>query len=175
MQARFKKARRRNLTSARAGVHDCILVLDGLKPDFNVAKIFRSADGFGVREIHLINIPYFDPIPAKGSVRWVPFVQHDSFANCHASLSNKGYCFFALDPEGKNLLGRASFPKKAAFILGHEEFGFSFSPSDYGEMKRLSIPQWGQVQSLNVSIAASIVLYEYVRGHGVAPDEVKVI
>ena len=62
MKARFKKAKRRNIVSAAPGEHECILILDGLKPDFNVAKIFRSGDGFGVREIHLVNIKYFDPI-----------------------------------------------------------------------------------------------------------------
>ncbi|MCI5159354.1 MAG: hypothetical protein D3906_13150, partial [Candidatus Electrothrix sp. AUS1_2] len=38
--------------------------------------------------------------------------------------------------------------------------------ADYPDIKAVSIPQWGHVQSLNVSVAASIVLYEYVRQHG---------
>ena len=47
-------------------------------------------------------------------------------------------------------------------MLGHEEFGFSFEPQDYPELQKLTIPQFGSVQSLNVSIAASVVMYEYV-------------
>jgi tRNA G18 (ribose-2'-O)-methylase SpoU len=54
-------------------------------------------------------------------------------------------------------------PHKSAFILGHEEFGCSFVPDDYPQMQTLTIPQFGSVQSLNVSIAASVVMYEYVR------------
>ena len=68
-ETRFEQARRRNLASAGPGLHECILVLDGLKPDFNIGKIFRSADAFGAREIHLIGVRSFDPEPAKGSVR----------------------------------------------------------------------------------------------------------
>ena len=54
-------------------------------------------------------------------------------------------------------------PHKSAFIFGHEEFGCSFEPDDYPQMQTLTIPQFGSVQSLNVSIAASVVMYEYAR------------
>ncbi|HFQ90627.1 MAG TPA: hypothetical protein ENK27_11190, partial [Desulfobulbus sp.] len=56
MESRHARAVRRNMVSARPGIHSCILVLDGLKPDFNIGKIFRSADAFGAREIHLVNV-----------------------------------------------------------------------------------------------------------------------
>ena len=68
-----------------------------------------------------------------------------------------------LDPEGATSLCSTELPCKSAFILGHEEFGFSFDPKEYPGLKRLTIPQFGSVQSLNVSIAASVVMYEYVR------------
>ena len=162
----FERARRRNLVNARPGVHDCILVLDGLKPDFNIGKIFRSADAFAAREIHLIGIRAFDPKPAKGSVRWVPFQVHDDFPSCYHTLTQAGYSFTVLEPGGSSLLGSCALAKKTAFVLGHEQFGISFDWTAYPDIAGLSIPQWGHVQSLNVSIAASIVLYEYTRQHG---------
>ena len=171
MQARFERARRRNLVDATPGLHPCVLVLDGLKPDFNVGKIFRSADAFGVREIHLINIEYFDPEPAKGSVRWVPFVRHPDFAACHRVLRERGYRFLALEPGRGHVLGETPLPERAAFVLGHEEFGLSFDRADYPDMGAVNIPQWGRVQSLNVSVAAAIVLYEWARQHGRPLDE----
>ncbi len=44
--------------------------------------------------------------------------------------------------------------------MGHEEHGISFDRNQY-EIQCLSIPQFGQTESLNVSIAASVVMYEY--------------
>ncbi len=166
MQARYVKAVRRNMVSARPGIHPCVVVLDGLKPDFNIGKIFRTAEAFSIAEIHLINIEYFDPEPAKGSIRWLPFVRHASFADCYQHLSGQGYTCITLEPGQPDILGRMSLPEKAAFVLGHEEFGLSFDRAEYPDILSLSIAQWGHVQSLNVSVAASIVLYEYVRQHG---------
>ena len=163
---RYEQARRKNLVSARPGPHEYILVLDGLKPDFNIGKIFRTADAFGAREIHLVGVEAFNPEPAKGSVRWVTFYHHDDFSSCYRGLAEKGYIFTVLEPGCSKLLGSCSLTKKSAFVMGHEEFGISFNRSDYPDIEAVSIPQWGHVQSLNVSVAASIVMYEYVRQHG---------
>ena len=56
-QQRFIKEKRRNLLAV-PGPREMVIVLDGLKPTFNIGKIFRSADAFGVRKIHLINIDF---------------------------------------------------------------------------------------------------------------------
>ena len=162
MLLRYNKERQRNLL-AKPGVHEFVLVLDQLKAGFNVGKIFRSAEAFGAAAVHLINIEAFDPSPAKGSFRKVPAVFHETFVNCHADLFAQGYTFFMLDPEGATSLCTTELPRKSAFVLGHEEFGFSFEVTDFANLKTLSIPQFGSVQSLNVSIAASVVMYEYVR------------
>jgi len=60
----------------------------------------------------------------------------------------------------------AILPRRSAFVFGHEEFGVSFQRTRYPEMKSIMIPQLGRVQRLNVSIAASILMYEYLRQHG---------
>jgi tRNA G18 (ribose-2'-O)-methylase SpoU len=159
---RYNKERQRNLL-ARPGEHEFVLVLDQLKAGFNVAKIFRSAEAFGAEAVHLVNIAPFDPAPAKGSFRKVPAVFHETFAGCHAALAAEGYAFFLLDPGGASSLCTTQLPRKSAFVLGHEEFGFSFAVEDYADLQWLTIPQFGSVQSLNVSIAASVVMYEYVR------------
>lgn len=162
MLLRYNKERQRNLL-ALPGVHQFVLVLDQLKADFNVGKIFRSAEAFGAAAVHLVNIDPFNPSPAKGSFRKVPAIFHATFADCHADLTGQKYTFFLLNPEGATSLCAMQLPRKSAFVLGHEEFGFSFEPQDYPDLQRLTIPQFGSVQSLNVSIAASVVMYEYVR------------
>ncbi|MCI5124653.1 MAG: TrmH family RNA methyltransferase [Candidatus Electrothrix sp. AR5] len=166
IEARYEQARRRNLVSAKPGLHEYILVLDGLKPDFNIGKIFRAADAFGAREIHLVGVSAFNPDSAKGSVRWVKFYHHKDFPSCYQALTEKGYTFTVLEPGCSELLGNCTLAKKSAFVMGHEEFGISFDKSEYPAIEAISIPQWGHVQSLNVSVAASIVMYEYVRQHG---------
>jgi tRNA G18 (ribose-2'-O)-methylase SpoU len=163
---RFRRQRNKNRL-AQPGPHDCILVLDHLKPTYNIGKIFRSADAFGAREIHLVGIDFFDPAPGMGAFKWVPAVFHKDFFSCYTVLVNAGYTPILLEPGKGETLTTASLPAKSAFVFGHEEFGISFEPDLFPEIRRMTIPQFGKSQSLNVSVAASIILYEYVRQHAV--------
>ncbi len=160
--ARYEKDKTRNRL-AKPGVHKFILVLDHLKAGFNVAKIFRSAETFGAHEIHLINIGPFDPSPAKGALRKVPARFWDNFDDCYKELTGRGYRLYALEPDSNMALSNCSLPEKSAFILGNEEFGLSFDHRTYQDIGSLMIRQFGETQSLNVSVAASIVMYEYTR------------
>jgi tRNA G18 (ribose-2'-O)-methylase SpoU len=162
---RFERQRRVNLL-ARSGPHRFIIVLDHLKPAFNIGKIFRSADAFGAREIHLVGIDFFNPAPAMGSFKWVPAIFHDDFATCYDYLQQERYSIFTLDPAADAVLMSASLPVRSAFVFGHEEFGLSVDRDRYPELRPLKIPQIGKVQSLNVSVAASVAMYEYFRQHG---------
>ncbi len=162
MVERYERELERNRL-AQPGVHDFIVVLDHLKPEFNVGKIFRSADALGAREVHLVGIGPFDPAPAMGSFRHVPARFHDEIGECLDELRQWGYTVYAMDPAAPEPLPEVRFPDKSAFVFGHEEFGLSFSPADFPGVRLLRIPQFGKVQSFNVSIAASIVMYEYVR------------
>ena len=159
---RYEKHRRRNLL-AKTGEHSFVMVLDHLKTSFNVPKIFRSAEAFGAHEIHLIGIGPFDPAPAKGSFKHVPARFHENFDDCYRALSERGYTLFTLEPECGKSLPEIELPEKSAFILGHEEIGISFEREEYPDIRCMHIPQFGCTESLNVSIAASIVMYEYVR------------
>ncbi len=62
-QRRFRRQKQRNVL-AKPGIHEMIIVLDHLKPSYNVGKIFRSADAFGVRRVDLV--PSGAPIAAEG-------------------------------------------------------------------------------------------------------------
>ena len=161
---RYRKHRQRNLL-AQPGPHPYIIVLDHLKAGFNVPKIFRSAQAFGAREVHLVGIGPFDPAAAKGAFKAVPARFHDDFASCHQGLQQRGYQVFILQADCPQSLMSATLPLRSAFVFGHEEMGISFDPADYPGIGCLSIPQEGPVESLNVSVAASIVMYEYRRQH----------
>ncbi len=166
MLLRYQKERQKNVL-AKPGAHQFVLVLDHLKAGYNVPKIFRSAEAFGAAAVHLVGIGPFDPSPAKGSFRKVPAAFHDDFASCFQHLSEQSYTMFRLAPDGEQNICACELPEKSAFILGHEEFGCSFAPEEYPEVRSLSIPQYGSVQSLNVSVASSVVMYEYLRQYAV--------
>lgn len=153
----------KNQTEAKPGPHQVVLILDNLKGNFNVGKIFRSAEVFGVQEIHLIDIPYFDPVPAKGTIRKVPATWNDTFEVSYALLKAQGYQFYAFDAGASTYMHKTSFPKKSAFIMGHEGFGLSFQLEDFPDIQKIKIQQFGKTESLNVSVAASLSVYEYVR------------
>jgi len=87
----------------------------------------------------------------------------DNFAATHETLTAEGYKIFVFTPHGGRPLHEVNLPKKSAFVFGHEEFGFSFDVEEYTDLHPVCIQQVGRVESLNVSIAASIALYEYTR------------
>jgi tRNA G18 (ribose-2'-O)-methylase SpoU len=155
------------------GCHEFILVLDCLKPDFNVGKIFRTAETFGVKEVMLSGIEWFDPGPGVGSFKKVPSRFFKRFEDCKAELLKEGYTIYALAPGSGEALGKVAFPIKSALVLGNEGVGLSFDSMDTAGVTPLRIAQYGQSQSLNVSVAASIAAYEYVRQHGRPETETK--
>lgn len=152
---------------AKPGPHALVIVLDHLKAGFNVAKVFRSAQAFGARELHLIDIGPFDPAPTKGALKHVPARFFDDITESLDLLRAQRYQLFALAPDVGTPLQACRLPRRSAFIVGHEEFGLSFDPDDVPDIARVQIPLPGPVQSLNVSIAASLAMYEYTRQHGV--------
>jgi tRNA G18 (ribose-2'-O)-methylase SpoU len=167
---RYRKERQKNVL-AQPGPHEFVLVLDQLKAGFNVPKIFRSAEAFGASAVHLINIGPFDPSPAKGSFRKVPAVFHEDFAACYRQLKEQDYHFFQFHADAETALHAIDLPARSAFVFGHEEFGCSFNQNAYPDIKPLVIPQFGSVHCLNVSAAATIAMYEYVRQYSRCADQ----
>lgn len=161
----FRKQKNANLL-AEPGKHRLIMVLDGLKPSFNIGKIIRSAEVFGAQEIHIIGTPLFDPSPAKGAFKRIPCFFYDNFNQCKSRLDELGFTLFALCPSHENYLQNYALPEKTAFVVGHEEFGLSFDYARFSDIVPLSIQQFGLTESLNVAVCASICMYEYSRQYG---------
>lgn len=162
---RYEKQRRRNV-QAQPGPHTVALVLDRLKADFNVPKIFRSAEAFGAHAVHLVDIGPFDPAPAKGGFKHVPARFHARFDDCRAALDAEDFQLVALDPFADTLIHETALPERCAFVLGHELHGLSEEARASSGARFVRIPQWGAVDSLNVAVAASVALYEYARQQG---------
>lgn len=89
------------------------------------------------------------------------FCSADAFGAAEVHLISTH--FFDPAPAKGEKLPEAHMPAQSAFIFGNEEFGHSFNNDNYSRIKSLKIPQFDRVESLNVSIAASIVMYEYIK------------
>ncbi len=150
---------------AKPGKHSLILILDHLKPDFNVGKIIRSAEFFNLHSIYLWGVGSFDPYIAKGAMRHIPIIKAETKEDFLLPLVEQGFRFFALDLSGKMELKNIKLPEKTALILDHEEFGVTKELLEHEWVNPLIIAGAGKTQSLNVSVAAAIASYEYIRQH----------
>jgi tRNA G18 (ribose-2'-O)-methylase SpoU len=172
MQKSFERQRLLNKFMAKPGPLPFVLILDHLKVDFNIGKIIRSAEAFGAHAVDVVGTSFFDPLPAKGCMKRVPWMMTKTFQESYQRWHGEGYTFYGFDSEATQVIYEDTFPDKSAFILGHEGFGFTFKRELYPEVKYVRIPQFGLVESLNVSVAASVVMYEFARSRRFTPPEV---
>jgi tRNA G18 (ribose-2'-O)-methylase SpoU len=171
MQKSFERQRLLNKVMSRPGPFPYVIILDHLKVDFNIGKIIRSAEAFGAHSVDVVGTSFFDPLPAKGCMKRVPWVMRKTFHESYEHWDSQGYTFFGFDSEADKALHEIELPDKSAFILGHEGFGFTFKKELYPKIKMVKIPQFGLVESLNVSVAASIVMYEFARSRNFNPPK----
>ena len=169
MQKSFERQRLLNKMMSRPGPYPFVMILDNLKTDFNIGKIIRSAEAFGAQGVDVVGTTFFDPVPAKGCMKRVPWTMRKTFFESYQHYTNLGFTFFAFDTEATDHLHSIHLPDHSAFILGHEEYGLSFKKEDYPKIKWIKIPQTGLVESLNVAVAASIVMYEFNRSRNFTP------
>lgn len=148
---------------APLGPYPLVLVLDGLKAGFNVGKIVRSANALGAREVFLVGIPAWDPAYARGALKATRTRSFATITEALDVLRAEDYTLFALHPRGEATIGALPYPEKTAFLVGHEEFGFNFDLAKYPEIRLAQVPQVGLVESMNVSVAASIAAFDYLR------------
>ncbi len=152
------------------------LYLDDLRSPFNVGAIFRAADAFGVREIFL-SPGCADPTHPRaarasmGAVGVIPWRRLEIDAVMDAVGDTAPHplpdqppetALFAVETGGTEL-SRFAFPPVGVAILGSEELGVgpqALAMADHSS-GRVSIPMAGAKGSLNVGVAAGIVLYEW--------------
>lgn len=154
---------RENKLYAQDGPHQLVLILNNLKPDYNVGKIIRTCEFLGIRKLYLHNIDSFDPYIAKGAMRYLVMHNVQSPEDFFVPLLQEGYRFFALDLNANYEITQIKYPEKTAFILGHEEFGVDPDILANDLVESVKITGHGNTQSLNVSIAAAIACHEYLR------------
>ena len=143
------------------------IVLENIHDPHNVSAIFRTCDAVGVPKVSLVY--YLEPFPKIGkkssasAFKWVEREKFKSIEECYSSLKDGGFNIYASSiSDGAVSLYDLDLTKKSAIILGNEHRGVSDSATNLADKKFL-IPMFGMVQSLNVSVAAAIILYEALR------------
>jgi tRNA G18 (ribose-2'-O)-methylase SpoU len=150
-----------------------MVVLDNIRSMHNVGSVFRTADAFLLRGICLCG---YTPQPphrdihktALGATETVDWWYFASAGEAVRSLKEAGYQVFAVE----QTVGSVPLPEFASRFSGPLAVVFGNEVSGVGEEAlalcdgSVEIPQWGMKHSLNISIAAGIVLWELVRGRG---------
>jgi len=150
-----------------------IIVLDNVRSLNNIGSVFRTADAFLVEAVYLCGISATPPdaeihktaLGAEDSVEWKYFESTESAID---ELKKYGYIIYAVEQaEGSTRLDELALDNtsKYALILGNEVKGVQQLVVDRCDFC-VEIPQFGTKHSLNVSVAAGIVIWEFFRQLG---------
>lgn len=141
------------------------VVLEDIYQQHNSSAVIRSCDIFGIQDVHIIENKYHSNVSkhvAKGSQKWLTFHQYNqkmnNTLNCLNDLKNNGYQIIGTTPHNNTLyLHDFDITKKSAFVFGVEKMGISKIVTDNAD-GFLKIPMVGFTESLNISVAAAIIL-----------------
>src|SRR6476620_9586573 len=97
IQKTFERQRLLNKVMSKPGPYPYVMILDHLKVDFNIGKIIRSAEAFGTHAIDVVGTSFFDPMPAKGCMKRVPWLLTKTFQESYQKWHDEGYTFYAFD------------------------------------------------------------------------------
>ena len=147
--------------------HSLTVVMENIHDPHNVSAIFRTCDAVGIPKVNLVyNFETFPRIGKKSSAsafKWVDKEKYKSVEECYSELRKDGFKIFAssLSDKSKNLYD-LDLTQKVAIVVGNEHRGVSETSAELADEVFL-IPQFGMVQSLNVSVATAVILYEAMR------------
>ena len=155
-------------------MQDALVILHNIRSAHNVGSVFRTAECAGVARIMLSG---YTPAPvdrfgranaeiaktalgAEKTLAW----KHTNNLKKHISiLKEKGYMIVGVEQDARaEDFRRARFPRSAAFIFGNEVRGISRQTLALCETV-IHIPMHGTKESLNVSVAAGIILFHFAR------------
>jgi tRNA G18 (ribose-2'-O)-methylase SpoU len=148
-----------------------IVVLDNVRSLHNVGSVFRTADAFLIEAIYLCGITATPPqveihktaLGAENTVEWQYF---ENTLEAVRQLKQKNYQILAVEQaENSILLEKFQLEnRRYAVIFGNEVKGIDQAVMDYCDAC-IEIPQFGTKHSLNVSVAAGIVIWEIFKSH----------
>ena len=148
--------------------NDLTVVLENVFDPHNISAVMRTCDAVGVQEIFVLNtkIPPHKKWGAKSSssaAKWITVHQYTDLDKCFNALRNRYDKILTtyLAPDLDNLY-QLDLTEKIALVFGNEHSGVSEEIRNCADGS-FYIPQVGMIQSLNISVACAVTLYEAFR------------
>ncbi|GAA0848975.1 23S rRNA (guanosine(2251)-2'-O)-methyltransferase RlmB [Marinobacter szutsaonensis] len=144
-----------------------LLVLDGVTDPHNLGACMRTADAVGIQAVIVPKdkSASLTPVARKvacGAAETVPFVRVTNLARFLRSLQEQGVWLIGTAGEAKATLYQADFKGAVALVMGAEGKGMRRLTKEHCD-QLINIPMLGHVDSLNVSVATGVCLYEALR------------
>lgn len=148
---------------------DLTVVLENVHDPHNVSAVLRTCDAVGVVRAHAVYTIEEPPTgmfarqTSASASKWVEVVRHDSVAACYETLHREGLAILATSLGASSIdLYATDLTKPIALVLGNEMRGLSDEARSLADGE-IEIPMMGMVQSLNISVAGAVCLYEALR------------
>lgn len=150
---------------------DLTVLLEDVQKPRNLAAVLRTCDAAGVLEAHAVwpggRLKLSRPA-SGGTRKWVPVRRHRTLEAAVGELRGRGLRLLAAHPQGDAVDFRAvDYTLPTAILFGQEESGVSAEAAQAADL-RIAIPMLGMGTSLNVSVAAALVLFEAQRQRAAA-------
>ncbi|WP_336856066.1 tRNA (guanosine(18)-2'-O)-methyltransferase TrmH [Pseudescherichia vulneris] len=145
---------------------DLTVCMEQVHKPHNVSAIIRTADAVGVHEVHAVwpeNRMRIMASSAAGSNSWVQVKTHRTIADAVGHLKGQGMQVLATHLSEKSVDFRnIDYTRPTCILMGQEKTGITQEALDLADQD-IIIPMIGMVQSLNVSVASALILYEAQR------------
>ena len=146
---------------------DLTVVLENIHDPHNVSAVFRSCDAVGVMRVELLytceRFPAIGKRSSSSANKWLEKRKHRLVDDCYAILHSEGFviCATRLEPSSVSLYD-IDLTRKVALVFGNEHRGVSNEAAQSADVC-FRVPMFGMIQSLNVSVACAVSLYEALR------------
>ncbi len=149
------------------GEKPLLLVLENLQDPGNLGTILRTGEGAGVTGILLSAgcVDLYNPKVIRstmGSIYRMPFFYAEDFSGSLDWLKRNGVSLYAAHLRGRKTYDGLDYTGGSAFLIGNESKGLTEETAAKADAL-VTIPMEGQVESLNASIAAAVLMYEASR------------
>src|SRR5579871_5455251 len=165
----FGAARRYTALEDIAGDANLLVLLDGVEDPHNLGAILRTALAAGasavlIPERRAAGLTETVAKAAAGALEHLPVVRIGNVTQTLEALKKRGFWIYGLDERGSSLYTDTSFATPTVFVLGGEGEGLHQLVKKHCDVL-VRIPMAGEISSLNVSVAAGVVLFEWRRRH----------
>lgn len=147
------------------------VVLEDIHKPHNASAVIRTCDCFGVQDMHVIeksNAYKVNPYVTRGAAQWVDLHKYyrkdgSSVEACFENLRDRGYKIYGTSPSPDSIaLDELEPNEKIALVFGNEHEGISEEVKANAD-GLVHIPMLGFTESFNISVSASIFLYELIK------------